>query len=88
MKLQFSLATLLVCMTVLAVVAAVAAKMPVQASGLEISWYDGTYDRPPNAAELASRLAWSWPLAIAATLGVLWTIRRLKSRRHNEQPVG
>ena len=88
MKLQFSLATLLVCVTVLAVVAAVAAKVPVQASGLEISWYDGTYDRPPNAAELASRLAWSWPLALAATLGVLWAIRRLKSRRHTEPPVG
>jgi len=27
-------------------------------------------------------------LVIAATLGVLWAIRRLKSRRHTEPPVG
>lgn len=27
-------------------------------------------------------------MAIAATLGVLWTIRRLKSRRHTDPPVG
>jgi hypothetical protein len=110
MKLQFSLATLLICMSVLAVVVAVGMKVPVQ--DIEVSWVQKPYPLPagdihkvqhsknnmwevtagikrsPNAAELAVRLAWSWPLAIAATLGVLWAIRRLKSRRHTEPPVG
>ena len=33
-------------------------------------------------------LAWTGALAIAATLGAPWAIRRLKSRRENGPPVG
>jgi hypothetical protein len=33
-------------------------------------------------------LALYGPLSLAATLGVLWLIRRLKSRRENGPPVG
>ena len=102
MKLQFSLATLLVCMTVLAVVAAISARMPVWE--LLAEWLNpprfapgGTvyqainrsyWERPPHGAEIVLRLAIWGPVAIAATLGVLWTIRRLKSRRHTDPPVG
>ena len=71
MKLQFSLATLLVCMTVLAVVAAISARMPVWE--LLAEWltpprfaHDGTvyqainrsyWERPPHGAEIVLRLA-------------------------------
>jgi hypothetical protein len=82
MKLQFSLATLLVCVTVLAVVFAVAIRLGVYESDLSkavrfsptVSRYPYLY-RPPNATEIAIRLAWSAPLAILLTLGVLWGIR-------------
>jgi hypothetical protein len=44
--------------------------------------------RPPNYVDVACRMAlWGTP-AISATLTVLWSIRRLKSRRHTEPPVG
>jgi hypothetical protein len=103
MKLQFSLATLLVCMTVLAVACAVAVSVPVyEKSFVRIS---GSYpnfgggsatafetvdtDRhPPTAKPVVRRLSWSAPLALTVTLGVLWIIRRLKSRRHTGPPVG
>jgi hypothetical protein len=44
MKLQFSLATLLVCMTVLAVVVAVWMKVPVQ--DIEVSYVQNPYPLP------------------------------------------
>ena len=41
-----------------------------------------------HCSRVATRLAlWGLP-SIAATLGVLWTIRRLKSCRHTEPPSG
>jgi hypothetical protein len=96
MKLQFSLATLLVCMTVLAVVCAAAVSMPVREPLLHWDQLDaGTkiistdppgpsiIERPPNFADTAIRLAiWGAP-AIATTLSALWAIRLLKSRRKN-----
>jgi hypothetical protein len=104
MKLQFSLATLLVCMTVLAVVCAVAIEMPVFVerqssifdlattlpSGIRTAAFKDSYSfkRPPDGIDIAWRLALWGPSAIAATLGVLWAIRRLKSRRENGPPVG
>ena len=44
MKLQFSLATLLVCMTVMAVVAAIWMKVPVQ--DIEVSYVQNPYPQP------------------------------------------
>jgi hypothetical protein len=100
MKLQFSLATLLVCMTVLAVVIAIAVAMPVYQveSSYDASEMRGgtpvlvrrtiAYEvRKPTAEDIILRLMWAAPSSIAATLGVRWAIRRLKSRRHIEPPV-
>ena len=96
MKLQFSLATLLVCVTVLAVVCSIAGRIKVHqpavtrsivVSGSNIS---GTFrparDRPPITSEVAERVAlWGIP-SIATTLAILWLIRRL--RQPNRPPVG
>ena len=86
MKLQFSLATLMVCLTVLAVVCALAATIPVSEDHgvTHVEYFEG----PPSLAEMAQRFAtWGLP-SIATTLATLWAIRRLKSRRHAEPPVG
>jgi hypothetical protein len=101
MRFQFSLATLLICTTVLAVVCTVAASMPVYEKTLgtfiSVMDQDGRRAReelslleshPPTGRNIAWRLAWSAPLAIAATLGTLRLLRRQKSRRHTEPPVG
>jgi hypothetical protein len=99
MKLQFSLATLLVCTTVLAVVCAAAVSVPVHETEirpvLHLYLVPGPHPtdmiethRPPTASEIATRLAWAGPLSIAATLVALLFIRRLKSRRENGPPVG
>ena len=93
MKLQFSLATLLVCVTVLAVVCADAIEMPVLVERQSSSYVGGitlpsSFKRPPDDIDIAWRMALWGPSSVAATLGVLWSIRRLKSRRHTEPPVG
>ena len=44
--------------------------------------------RAPNVREISWRMACWEPPILAATLGVLWAVRRLKSGRHNEPPVG
>ena len=94
MRFQFSLATLLVCMTVLAVVAAISTAMPVHQivhSYATDEWsmgLTGEFDRQPFVSEITFRLAWAGPLALAATLAALWSIRRLKSRRENGPPGG
>jgi len=102
MRFQFSLATLLVCMTVLAVVATACTRLPVADSqivqtsrGLDWGFLsiaptveNRNFSRPPVASEAALRMAWAGPLSIAATLAVLWSIHRLKSRRHTEPPGG
>ena len=101
MKLQFSLATLLVFMTVLAVVCSLAVEIDIAET--RIIFIAGSMIRPadtwehqrceiihrsPTALETIERIfMWGIP-SIAATLGILSTIRRLKSRRHTEQPVG
>ena len=98
MKLQFSLATMLVWITVLSIVLAASIAVPV--------WYrypiaevtDGTvtteviygkaYPRLPFPADVLWRLAiWGVP-AIVITQIILWLVRRLKSSRHTEPPVG
>ena len=91
MKLQFSLATLLVCMTVLAVVARLSI-LPV--TGIEWSIRSPEdsgmiyMQYPATAEDIARRLVLWWPVSLAATLCVLWAIRRLKSRREKGPPVG
>jgi hypothetical protein len=94
MRFQFSLATLLVCITVLAVVAAISIKIPVSGRelipdpvpfGLEV-WFP--FSRPPKLVDIALRMALWGPVAVTATLAVLWAIRRLKFRRENGPPVG
>ena len=55
--------------------------------GREVEYFDLIRSKP-NAWQAALRMAWSEPLAIAATLATLWAICRLKSRRHIEPPVG
>jgi hypothetical protein len=95
MKLQFSLATLLVCVTVLGVVCALCVQLPVHksVSGETYFFVKAVYDRgeislPPTNREIAWRLAWSAPLSIVGTLAGLWIVRRLKSRCENGRPVG
>jgi ABC-type Fe3+ transport system permease subunit len=94
MKLQFSLATLLVCVTVLAVVTAISTTIPVHqivhtyATDEWSMQLSGEFDRQPFVSEITFRVAWGGPLAVAATLAILWAIRRLKSRRENGPPVG
>jgi len=95
MKLQFSLTTLLVCMTVLAVVCAASIAIPMRevVQGpvylIPKPVYESTeITRSPTVAETVRRIAiWS-PAAIAGTLAGLCIVRRLKSRRHTEPPVG
>jgi hypothetical protein len=77
MKLQFSLATLLVCMTVLAADLAACKAIKVAVTYTEC--------REPTGLEVAQRFAWSAPLPLAATYCL---IRRLKSRHHTGPPVG
>jgi hypothetical protein len=76
---QFSLATPLIGTAILAVVVAICVAVPVHENGLtglyygtkHISELQGEIYRPPTGAEVAMRLAWSGPLALAA----IWCIR-------------
>ena len=97
MKLQFSLATLLVCLTVLTVDFALATAIPVKDTVIICFTPDAnprpgddkqTIVRPPEEGEIISRLVVFVPLSAAVGTGTLRTIRRLKSRRHTEPPVG
>jgi hypothetical protein len=94
MKLQFSLATLLVCTAAIAVASYLSVRIEVLETMHFISSatniYEGHWEpiyRKPMAYEITWRMAWSSPLVVAATLGVLWAVRRL-NRRHTEPPVG
>jgi hypothetical protein len=96
MKPRFSLATLLVITTVLAIVAALCATINVQSEPMmgvgvnSSAGLIGTFILDPHAPdlrELALRLLWSWPLAIFMSLSALWIVRRLKSRRYAEPPI-
>ena len=96
MKLQFSLATLLIGLTVLAVVIAISAKIPVWLSVHRVTYENGLYTsyadmvlvpKSPKLNDILWRSAFFGMPAIVASLGVLWAVRRLKSRRHAEPPV-
>ena len=85
MKLQFSLVTLLVCITVLAVLAGVCARIqvhePASVWDMRLSATDAIksfhpeYSRSPTTSEIVIRSAIWGPLAIAGTLAVLWVVR-------------
>ncbi len=93
MKLQFSLATILICIAVLAVVCAICVQIPVteefdapplpgapQSSHPAFSIID---ERPPTLLETGQRLAIWWPSSIAAIFTARWAVGRLKFRREN-----
>ena len=101
MKLQFSLATLLVCMPIAGLVGTACISIPINERAnasytAAVIPGDPTlyrvhvhgWHRPPTVEEVLARAVLAEPLAIAAALGVLWATRRLKSRRQNEPPVG
>jgi hypothetical protein len=100
MKLQFSLATLLVCMTLLAVVCGLAAIIPVHepfppvlrknyAGKLIVIWEgEGYLSRRPVANEITWRIATWGSESVTAALIVLGVVSTLKSRRENGPPVG
>ena len=92
MKLQFSLVTLLVWTTVIAIEVGLSFWLPayidaraVDKNG-DVYWLRAAFDRPPNSV-VTWRLVLLSPLAIVMSLGALWAIRRLKSRRKNGPPV-
>src|SRR5262245_35888317 len=104
MRFQFSLATLLVCITVLAVVSAVCVKVRVADPTYLIVAGERVYIPPgkllaageasilyrsPTAPEIAWRLALCGPASVAATLGVLCIGRRVLARfKFAESPPG
>jgi uncharacterized membrane protein len=86
LKLQFSLATLLVCVTVMAVVCGVCLQIPVMkphhftiaGQPMYLLTDSGEYaNQPPTTSEIVQRLAIWVPTSIAATLAVQWSIGRL-----------
>ena len=84
MKLQFSLATLLVCVTVLAVVCGIAAFVPINSEDVYIPRLPPNASEvilvapsPKSAVDIIGRVAVGCPLSLAATLTALWLIRRL-----------
>ena len=87
MKLQFSLATLLICMTVFAIVAGICASRPLDQFAVG-TIMDQEPTRAPNVREVFWRMAYWEPQILVATLAGLWIVRRLKSRREIEPPVG
>jgi hypothetical protein len=95
MRFQFSLATLLICTTVLAVVSAWCVQLPVReeriieiASHLFPEPIHVVRSRRPTAQEIARRLAIWGPISVVGTLAGLWIVRRLKSRREIGPPIG
>jgi hypothetical protein len=81
MRFRFSLATLLICTAVLAVVIAVCVAVPVDERVTGPATIEGSSKiyraivgpppRSPTGAEVAMRLAWSAPLAILLTLAAI-----------------
>jgi hypothetical protein len=83
---QFSLASMLICTAILAVVVAVCVAVPVHMPATQIvtkNRFDEArettiaFDRQPTGAEVAMRLAWSAPLALA----VVWLAAQFSFRR-------
>jgi hypothetical protein len=97
MKLQFSLATLLVCMTVLALVCCIAAVIPVHESVVTSPSgppFESAFGpivnlrRRPELSEVIQRATMFSLPAVGIAMVALWSIRRLKSRRENGPPGG
>ena len=83
MRLQFSLATLFICTTVLAMVCAVCVAVPARDSvslqvkdRVKIVYGKHAFIRPLTTSEIAQRLAIFGPASVAAALVVLWIGRR------------
>lgn len=101
MKLQFSLATLLVCVTVLAVVCAIAVTIPAHelvkagTPGITAFFNGRPVYETYNSDRICPRLLTGWDIVtrvvlwgtptIFVTLAALWLIRRL--RQPNRPPV-
>ena len=112
MKLQFSLATLLIGTAILGLVCAACMIAPVPDVDITHAELQGPFtlekdnlreltnvggdtweivagiERRPYFGEIAFRLAWAVPCTFAFFIALPWLIRRLKSRRHTEPPVG
>ena len=99
MKLQFSLATLLVCVTAFAVVAALCNTIKVHHDGIykipeNVAIYGEDFeiiqpcDLPPKRHEVTRRMAIWEPVGVATSLAAIWAFHRVKSRRENGPPVG
>jgi hypothetical protein len=98
MKLQFSLATLLVWITMLSIVLFASTWTPVWRSDpIDYQFTNGVltkvaygkpYSHSPRLKDVLWRLGvWGVP-AVAITQLVIWRFRRLKSRHENGPPVG
>ena len=94
MKLQFTLASTLITIAVLAIVLSYCINIPIiKPTTYMDSRYGSVHElhniaRNPTSKEIWWRFVRSGPPAFATTLAVLWAIRRLKSRRHTELPIG
>lgn len=72
---RFSLFTLFVILTVLAIDIGICIRVPAYDPSY-ILWDSGIFvPRSPNLGEVAVRVAWSGPLAVIGVLGILWLIR-------------
>src|SRR5262249_6826977 len=81
---RFSLATLLICVTVFAVVVAVCIRIPVILPDDSL-FGDDFISRPPRLMEVARRLVVWWPISVVATLVIIGSIRHLQRRNRPEQ---
>jgi hypothetical protein len=98
---RFNLFTVFVCMTTLAVVTAFCVKIPVKEYETRVSTFfvsgmkapaTKTYQsvasrHKPSIVEFGVRVAWAWPLTVAATLALIWTTRRLRRYFNRVQPI-
>src|SRR4051794_35694139 len=98
MRFQFSILTMLVCTAALACVIAVCVREPVwevvdlqdgqPISGPYINPYQVIYTLyPPAVKDIARRLAWAGPLAVFASLWLLWASRRIVKREKRSGPI-
>jgi hypothetical protein len=91
MKLEFSLATLLVLVAAIAIATAISVKAQVDTGRIRFYWNTVATDagpetsrevirvgRDPSTAEIVWRLTWAWPLSVAITLVLLWIVRQLR----------
>src|SRR5262245_51330172 len=76
-KVQFSLFALIVCLTALAIVAALCAQLPVTDYELRRNEPALEFNRSPNAKEAILRMAFWFPLAALAALPWMFRARKL-----------